>query len=73
MDSTALEGDAGTLGCLCWTGEADGVDGPRNEAKRLMDSKVPQGSSCMEQIVALFGIFVKGKQLWKTFRGELSY
>jgi hypothetical protein len=37
VDSESLEGDAGVLCCFCWTGEAEGVDGPRKEAKRLME------------------------------------
>lgn len=35
MDSVILEGDEGCLDC---TGEADGVDGPRKDAKRLMEN-----------------------------------
>lgn len=37
MDSVSLEGDEGADVCLDCTGEADGVDGPRKDAKRLMD------------------------------------
>lgn len=30
------EGEGGCLACLTWTGEEEGVEGPRNEASRLL-------------------------------------
>lgn len=36
MDSVCLEGEAGEFGGLNLAGDDDGVEGPRNEASRLM-------------------------------------
>ena len=38
MDSVCLEGEAGEIEGLNWAGDDDGVEGPRNEASRLMKS-----------------------------------
>ena len=36
MDSVCLEGEAGELGGLNFAGDDEGVEGPRNDASRLM-------------------------------------
>ena len=36
MDSVCLEGEAGEAGGLNLAGDDDGVEGPRNDASRLM-------------------------------------
>ena len=36
MDSVCLEGEAGEFGGLNLAGDDDGVEGPRNDASRLM-------------------------------------
>ena len=36
MDSVCLEGDAGGFGGLNCAGDDEGVEGPRNDASRLM-------------------------------------
>ena len=38
MDSVCLEGEAGEIGGLNLAGVNDGVEGPRNDASRLMKS-----------------------------------
>ena len=38
MDSVCLEGEAGEIGGLNLAGDDDGVEGPRNDASRLMSA-----------------------------------
>lgn len=40
MDSVCLEGEAGEFGGLNLAGEDEGVEGPRNDASRLMSRRI---------------------------------
>ena len=61
MDSVCLEGEAGDIGGLNWAGDDDGVEGPRNDASRLMKSR----AYCWMFVIALFDSDLGAKPISK--------
>ena len=54
VDSVCLEGEAGKLGGLNFSGEDEGVEGPLNDASRLMKSVFVFDSDLGAKLITFF-------------------